>query len=117
METYQKIAKWLAEGERGISSEAIAITTLGHDVTGNNASTPRDPADLRRCIQLLEQVPEARKGLEKLAAQHIHWTILVVHWDILEVALRAEIGDDLEVPSSAPVTYSLMKYLDGKVPT
>ena len=53
---------WLAVGERGLSSEAIALTALGLEPTGFRASWPHDPADLRRCLLLLEAVPETRQN-------------------------------------------------------
>ena len=63
-----RITTWLAVGERGLSSEAIALTALGERPTGFRASWPLDPSDLRRCLLLLEGAPEAREtGLLVLA--------------------------------------------------
>ena len=56
------ITMWLALGERGISSEAIALTALGVHPIGHDASWPHDPGDLRRCLLLLEEVPETRNN-------------------------------------------------------
>ena len=67
------ITMWLAIGERGLSSEAIALTTLGLQPTGWRASWPLDPADLRRCLLLLEaSSPETREnGLLVLAKRSV----------------------------------------------
>ena len=76
--TTARIAAWLALGERGMSSEAIAITTLGAYVTGWRAAWPLDPSDLRRCLLLIEQVPEARElGVDVLARRSPQWAALV----------------------------------------
>ena len=101
---------WLAVGERGLSSEAIALTTLGLEPTGFRASWPLDPADLRRCLLLLEAVPETReKGLLVLAKRCPRWAALVEVWDRLSETLRSEIGESLPQRGTAPKTYTLMK--------
>ena len=101
---------WLAVGERGISSNAIALTTLGLHPTGHDAWWPVDPADLRRCLLLLEQVPETREnGLLVLAKGCPRWAALVKVWDRLSTTLRSEIGETLPPRGSAPKTYALME--------
>ena len=94
---------WLATGERGLSSEAIALTTLGLGPTGWRASWPLDPADLRRCLLLLEQVPETReRGLLVLAKRCPRWAALVNVWDRLSETLRSEIGEALPPRAQRP---------------
>ena len=101
---------WLAEGERGLSSEAIALTALGVHPIGHDASWPRDPDDLRRCLLLLEAVPETfEHGLLVLAERCPKWAALVKVWDRLSETLRSEIGEALSVRGSAPETYALMR--------
>ena len=101
---------WLATGERGLSSEAIALTTLGLRPTGWRASWPLDPADLRRCLLLLEAVPETReKGLLVLAKRCSKWAALVRVWDRLSETLHSEIGETLPPRGSAPKTDALMQ--------
>ena len=101
---------WLAIGERGLSSEAIALTALGLEPTGYRASWPHDPADLRRCLLLLEAVPETRQnGLRVLAKRCPKWAALVEAWDRLSETLRSEIGETLPQRGSAPRTYALMR--------
>ena len=104
------ITMWLAVGERGLSSEAIALTTLGLQPTGWRASWPLDPADLRRCLLLLEAVPETREnGLLVLAKRCPRWAALVKVWDRLSETLRSETGENLPPRGSAPRTYALMQ--------
>jgi len=104
------ITMWLATGERGISSNAIALTTLGLHPTGHDAWWPLDPADLRRCLLLLEAAPETREdGLLVLAKRCPRWAALVKVWDRLSETLRSEIGETLCPRGSAPRTYALMR--------
>ncbi len=104
------IAEWLAVGERGLSSGAIALTALGVRPTGLRAMWPNDPADLRRCLLLLEEVPETReKGLLVLAKWCPRWAALVRVWDRLSETLRSETGESLPARGSAPRTYALMR--------
>ena len=101
---------WLAVGERGLSSEAIALTALGLEPTGYRASWPHDPADLRRCLLLLEAVPETRRnGLQVLAKRCPKWAALVEVWERLSETLRSEVGETLPQRGSAPRTYALMR--------
>ena len=104
------ITMWLSLGERGISSEAIALTSLGVQPIGYRASWPHDPGDLRRCLLLLEEVPEScEKGLVVLAKRCPKWAALVNVWDRLSETLRSEIGETLPQYGSAPKTYALMQ--------
>ena len=104
------IATWLAVGERGLSSEAIALTALGGRPTGFRASWPLDPGDLRRCLLLLEEAPETLEdGLLVLAKRCPKWAALVNIWDRLSETLRSEIGETLPPRGAAPRTYALMQ--------
>ena len=104
------IATWLAVGERGLSSEAMALTALGERPTGFRASWPLDPADLRRCLLLLEEAPETLEdGLLVLAKRCPKWAALVNIWDRLSETLRSEIGETLPPRGAAPRTYALMQ--------
>jgi hypothetical protein len=97
---------WLLNGERGDSSETICAVMLrlvdeekkershshhpaprhsGHSRYGH----PHDPWDFRRCIILLELIPEWRPKLHRVARAFPTWNNLVAHWDELE-ALYAE---------------------------
>ncbi len=104
------IATWLIEGDRGLSSEAIARTALSGRPSGFRESWPYDPSDLRRCLLLLEQAPEAHEnGLLVLAKRCPKWAALVNVWHDLSETLRSEIGVTLPPGGRAPKTYASMK--------
>lgn len=104
------MTKWLALGERGLSSNAIAMTTLGVHPSEYRVSWPHDDGDLRRCLLLIEQVPETRsKGVDVLAKRYSQWAALANIWDELEETLRDEIGEALPPRGSAPRTYALIR--------
>jgi hypothetical protein len=74
---------------------------------------PHDPDDLRRCMLLLDQVPEFRGRIEEMARASRYWAALVPAWDALCASLQAEIANWREPPrgSSAKRTYRAMKAL------
>ena len=103
----EKMLGWYLHGERGLSSEAIARAVVG--VTDKRAHYPRDPGDLRRCLLLLREVPEAQAGISLLAKRSTEWARLRKAWPDLEAQLRAECGHDLPARGFASKTYALMK--------
>lgn len=105
---------WLRSSERGISSECIVEVLEGLPagmLTGRWLSRhPCDPADLRRCILLVETVPEYRARLGEMTAVSPVWAALIAHWDELTTLLRQEIGADLG-HGRAQRTYDRMREL------
>lgn len=101
-----KILEWLANGETGNSSQTIAFTVLG--IKFNHANHPYDPADFRRCMELLDAVPELRerKHMKKVAALSDEWKGLVARWDEIEALLREELA---EKTGRGPRTYEVIK--------
>lgn len=101
-----KILDWFVTGRVGASSKAMACAVLGmkHD-----KSHPRDPADFNRCLLLLEQAPEIRQHMDKVAAINDTWAKLVERWDEVERCFMDEVGRDWCKARSAPKTYDLMK--------
>ena len=103
--------RWLANGERGLSSETIFTHLTGVDAIGDGwASHPLDPADLRRCRLLLEQCPELLADFPRMAQVSDVWRRLVHHWDELYALMDEEIPDWRKPPrgSSAPRLYAWM---------
>lgn len=85
--------RWLTSGERGISSEQIFETLTGFAASGGrkrSATHPMDPADLRRCLLLLQQVPEFEPRISELAFVSPEWAALVAHWDELTTMFKEE---------------------------
>ena len=107
----QSVAEWLIDGERGCSSETIVRRLYGANRNRDHwEMPPKDPADLRRCILLLEACPEIKARFHEMLEVDSEWSALVHYWQSLDTMLRAEIGNLL--PScgwSAPKTYKAMK--------
>ena len=110
--TREAILQWYMHGETGASSKAIAQAALGEKRT--EMKHPNDPADLRRCLLLLERIPEAQEAaFRELATRSAGWSAgweeLIRIWPELEATLREEIGTELPARGSAPRTYMMMK--------
>ena len=91
--------QWLAAGERGMSSEAMFQHLTGIKCVKDsgwraaNSAHPYDPADLRRCRLLLEQVPELQMLLPKMADLSGPWARLIRDWDVICSTMDAEAPD------------------------
>lgn len=99
---------WLHGSDTGTSSLTIAEVLSGRsDLVGTfGRSTPRDPSDFWRCLNLLEVMPEWRDRLPEVAAAEPSWVPLVERWAEVE-ALYHE-----EAPSGrAPRCYDLIREL------
>jgi len=101
---------WLANGERGLSSNTLFTMTTGVDAEdGDGHNYPRDPADLRRCRLLLDQCPELVSCLPRVAAAGPEWAALVARWDEVCALMNEESPEWRDGRGSAPKTYKLMK--------
>lgn len=104
--------QWLANGERGNSSETIFTHLTGVNANrGSRNSHPLDPADLRRCRLLLEQVPALEPEFRKRMGRLKNWKALVVDWDNLCKIMDEETPNWREGSGRASKTYALMKSL------
>src|SRR5262245_23960600 len=87
--------EWLRTGDRGWSSETMVEVFEGVPIgtfTGRwGPKHPHDPADLRRCIRLLEAVPAYRERLQEMCHVSMTWCVLVQAWDKLEAMLAEEV--------------------------
>ena len=107
-----KVLDWMAAGDTGISSETMAAHLTGRRRSW--PSYPHDPADLGRCLRLLEAVPELRARLPQMATLSPEWAALVARWDEVEASMLDEVGIRWEKARSAPATYALMRsIIDG----
>lgn len=86
----EKMMFWLAQGERGISSEVMFQKLSGQDLGQPHPSPPRDPDDFRRCYLLLKTIPEWKTELHKLKNLSAVWTNLVNNWDMLTKMLEEQ---------------------------
>lgn len=106
--------RWLASGERGLSSETIFQHLTGIQVLKGSWQdrfpfTPSDPADLRRCRLLLESVPELVPLFHKMSTASNEWAALVKNWANLCTTMDAETPNWRTGGGSAPKTYEAMK--------
>ena len=109
------LVDWIRYGERGLSSEAIVDHLAHHPIARANGASchPHDPADLRRCVLLLDAVPTLRPLMPSMADVSAEWAALVDHWDELEATFRREMSSGSYYATD---TYTLMKsVLDGAV--
>lgn len=110
-------AEWLANGERGVSSETIFTHLTGVDALNRfPADHPCDPDDFRRCRLLLEQVPELKKNLGRMGTLSSAWAGLVLSWDRICTTMDWEAPGwrDPKQRSSAPATYQLIQQAIGR---
>ncbi len=90
-----KILDWLAGADTGKSSRAI-VAWLERDLTvsamiGNIFAYPCDPADLGRCIRLLDIEPAYRSRILEMSAISPQWARLAANWDALEKQYAREL--------------------------
>lgn len=90
MEISEKLLKWIANGERGLSSETIVAKLAGIDLTQGRGSEPYDPSDFRRCLFLLEAVPELNPEMWRMKKVSEYWRLLIENWDELEKMYHEE---------------------------
>lgn len=104
------LLRWLANGERGVSSNSIVQHLTGlQTLRGWELDIPHDPDDLDRCLQLLEAVPALRLNLPQMATASPLWAALIERWDEIEASHLDEVGLRWTKAGSAPKTYDLMR--------
>ena len=113
MDSVQKsVIKWMATGETGVSSMAMAFW-LGFQVMPSDRDPPHDPGDFDRCLQLLARVPGLRSRIGDMAKVSARWEKIVAAWDEIEKSHLDEVGLGWSKSRSAPKTYALMKKVSG----
>ena len=105
------VLDWMTGGDTGMSSKEIAM----HMTTGQaDRSYPLDPADLGRCLRLLERFPEWRPRIGEMAKYGPVWARYVERWDEMAQSMADEVGIDWSKGRSAPRTYDLMHEIAGR---
>ena len=106
--TESKVIDWLFSGEVGESSKSMAYVLLGKKI--NYAAFPYDPSDFRRCLLMLDRIPEFKGKLSVMATQSETWEKLINSWDSIASVFFTECDIDNEYMfHRAPKTYELMK--------
>lgn len=99
---------WLNSHDTGISSESIFYyMALGLEV----GFGPSDPADLGRCIRLLDRFPEWKPRLPEMTKCK-GWQPIIERWDEIVSCFEEEAGNAIKDrwgDWSAPKTYAMMK--------
>ena len=60
------------------------LKELHHKLRTDDISVPHDASDLRRCMNFLKEVPEAKENLSMVKSVNGVWSKLVDQWDALE---------------------------------
>lgn len=103
------LLEWLANGERGISSNTIVQHLTGIKTLGTwRKDIPYDPDDLRRCRLLLERVPALKERFHAMASCSADWERLVEKWDELCTLMDEESPFWRDGEGSAERTYEMM---------
>lgn len=103
----KRLAAWRSRGDVGISSSTIANAFRSDvPISMGHSYVPQDPADFKRCYELLALIPEWRDKLAVVSGRWPFWRPFVDAWAELE-ALWAE-----ESPTGkCPRLYERMKVL------
>lgn len=111
--TSESLVAWLANGERGCSSNTIVQHLTGIKTSSGKwgPDHPHDPSDLRRCRLLLEQVPELAPRISEMAKASPSWAMLIAHWDTLLALMDKECPEWRHGTGMAKETYRVMQDL------
>lgn len=110
-ELAMKVIQWQANGRLGVSSATMASIALGlsKNIYSDHFDKPYDPADLKRCADLVDAIPEIRKSFPKIGRRVNGFKPILDNWDELVELLREEEA----AGNRAPRTYQRMKELLG----
>ncbi|EEZ5727260.1 hypothetical protein GTP92_10210 [Escherichia coli] len=105
-----KVLKWQSTGDVGISSATLASIACGlkNNIYGHHFGAPHDVADFRRCVALVEQIPEIRDSFDKVAKRVPAFKGILNEWDSLVALLKSEMKT---YGNKAPETYRRIREL------
>lgn len=108
-----KVLEWQSRGHVGVSSATMASIALGmkKNFYHSHFGAPSDPADLNRCMKLVEFIPEIKDSFPLIASECPRFAPVIKHWDELTRLLRKELK---RTDKRAPETYARMKELLGR---
>ncbi len=105
----RSVLEWLANGQTGMSSEAMAFTAVGVERESYPTWPPSDPADFNRCMLMLERLPFVRDHFGAIASLSPEWRGVIKNWDDIERSFLAEVGRNWSRGKRAQRTYSVIK--------
>ncbi|WKV23801.1 hypothetical protein [Yersinia phage vB_YenS-P840] len=108
-----KVIQWQTKGRVGVSSATMAAIALGLDKSfySSHFSPPSDPADLSRCMFLVDEVPEIRDYFPTIAEKVPRFAGIIANWDEITTLLITECKRQ---DNRAPETFALMKKILGE---
>ncbi|MDK9702537.1 MAG: hypothetical protein OEL20_05310 [Sulfuritalea sp.] len=110
----ESLVRWLREGERGASSNALCQAIFGVPPGKVLTEHPRDPDDLRRCMAFLDaaDITDIEPFRAMIAARSPQWAALIARWEELLECYENEprLGKKTPGPSR---TYALMTEILG----
>jgi len=77
----RKIRKWFQNGEVGLSSISICLAAFFNNLSGL-ATSPSDFYDMRRCIKLVQYIPEIKDNINNLINNpniNADWKIILIN--------------------------------------
>lgn len=105
----RNISTWFGGRDKGLSSEAMAVTALT-GVAPENANYPHDPSDFGRCARLIKRVPEVKIVAFPILSKHGNvWPKLIEAWDEIHETMESESGISWEKSKRAEKTYQVMQ--------
>lgn len=111
----ERAVAWIRDGRVGASSRAIHDHMLELKPKWG-FSYPSDPADLNRCLLLLDLIPEWKPRMGEMAQHGAQWAGLVARWDEIVQCFLDEVGLDWSKGHDirATKTYAMMKQALGE---
>lgn len=111
-----ELLAWLAGDDTGLSSRALLAHMESNELVliANGRfgmSYPHDPADLGRCIRLMDIEPTYRSRILEMSRYSQQWAQLAAHWDELEALYHEEVPTHW---GKAPRTYARMVELTDR---
>lgn len=85
---------WIEGRDTGVSSVTIWSVLMNVRSPYNRFDPPRDPSDFGRCYRLLEQFPDWKPRLPKVADRFPFWGPYIREWDSLTAMYDAGLASD-----------------------
>lgn len=112
MEISENLVRWLANGDRGVSSNTIVTHMTGINCLGVlDGAPPQDPSDFIRCRKLIDSVPEIKDEFHRMSSCSPAWGRLVDQWNELCDMLDSECPNRKNGEGWSRKTYRRMQEL------
>lgn len=105
-----KVLEWSSNNDVGCSSATMASIAVGlkKPFYGDYFSAPRDPSDFRRCMTLVDTIPEIKDHFPVIKKKCKQFAVVIDNWDLLCETLRIDMETNKRC---AQKTWDLMKDL------